>query len=80
MSVRDENCQSDEHRASLTRLPQLAEPTIRFNLAKELEELHQAGAWDKTSGRSSKTLAKYADFRIVLVSMKAGNPNGATPG
>ena len=71
MSARDENCQSDEHRASLTRLPQLAEPTIQFNLAKELEQLHHAGAWDKTSGRSSKTLAKYADFRIVLVSMKA---------
>jgi len=36
-----------------------------------LEQLHHAGAWDQTSGRSSKTLAKYADFRIVLVSMKA---------
>jgi quercetin dioxygenase-like cupin family protein len=71
MSARDENCQSDEHRASLTRLPQLAETTIQFNLAKELEQLHHAEAWDQTSGRSSKTLAKYADFRIVLVSMKA---------
>ena len=71
MSARDENCQSEEHRAGLTRLPQLAEPTIQFNLAKELEQLHHAEAWDKTSGRSSKTLAKYSDFRIVLVSMKA---------
>lgn len=70
MSTSDENCQSEEHRARLTRLPQLAEPTIQFNLAKELEQLHHAGAWDKSSGRSSKTLAKYADFRIVLVSMK----------
>ena len=71
MSARNESCHSDEHRASLTRLPQLAEPTIQFNVAKELEQLHHAGAWDQTSGRSSKTLAKYADFRIVLVSMKA---------
>ena len=71
MSVRDENCHSDEHRASLTRLPQLAEPTIQFNVAQELGQLHHAGAWDQTSGRSSKALAKYADFRIVLVSMKA---------
>ncbi len=71
MSAGDEHCQSDEHRASLTRLPQLAEPAIHFNLIKELEQLHHAGAWDKTTGRSSKTLAKYSDFRIVLVSMKA---------
>src|ERR1019366_9503834 len=71
MSTRDENCHSYEYRASLTRLPQLAEPTIQFNAAKELEQLHHAEAWDQTSGRSSKTLAKYADFRIVLVSMKA---------
>jgi quercetin dioxygenase-like cupin family protein len=71
MSARDENCQSDEYRTSLTRLPQLAEPKIQINVAKELEQLHHAGAWDQISGRSSKTLAKYADFRIVLVSMKA---------
>ena len=71
MSARDENCHSDEHRVSMTRLPQLAEPKIQFNVTTELEKLHHAGAWDQISGRSSKTLAKYADFRIVLVSMKA---------
>jgi quercetin dioxygenase-like cupin family protein len=71
MSTQDESCRSDEYRTSLTRLPQLAEATIQFNVAKELEQLHHAGAWDQTSGRSSKTLAKYADFRIVLISMKA---------
>ena len=58
MNTRDENCQSEEYRASLTRLPQLAEQTIQFNLTKEFEHLHHAGAWDKTSGCSSKTLAK----------------------
>jgi quercetin dioxygenase-like cupin family protein len=71
MGTKDESCHSDEYRASLTRLPELAEPTIQFNAAKELEQLHHAGAWDQATGRSSKTLAKYADFRIVLVSMKA---------
>lgn len=71
MSTQDESCHSDEYRASLTRLPQLAEATIQFNVANELERLHHAAAWDQTSGRSSKTLAKYADFRVVLVSMKA---------
>jgi quercetin dioxygenase-like cupin family protein len=71
MSTKDESCHSDGYRASLTRLPQLAEATIQFNLEKELEQLHHADAWDQTSGRSSKTLAKYADFRVLLVSMKA---------
>lgn len=71
MSAPDENCESDEFRASLTRLPQLANATIQLNVARELEQLHHAGAWDQATGRSSKTLAKYADLRIVLVSMKA---------
>jgi quercetin dioxygenase-like cupin family protein len=70
MSTQDESCHSDEYRAGLTRLPKLADPTIQFNLERELEQLHHAGAWDQTTGRSSKTLAKYADFRIVLISMK----------
>lgn len=71
MSATDESCHPNEHRASLTRLPQLADATIQFNVAKELVQLHHVGAWDQTTGRSSKTLAKYADFRIVLISMKA---------
>lgn len=66
------NCGSELYRASLTRLPQLANSTIQLNLGSELEQLHSAGAWDQATGRSAKTLAKYADFRIVLVSMKAG--------
>ena len=79
MSTKDESTHSDEYRASLTRLPQLAEPTIQFNVAKESEQLHHAGAWDQTSGRSSKTLAKYADFRVVLVSMKARFTSAVSP-
>lgn len=45
MSAPDENCESDEFRASLTRLPQLADATIQLNVAKELEQLHHAVAW-----------------------------------
>ena len=66
------NCGSEQYRANLTRLPQLADPVLQFNVGRELEQLHHAGAWDQATGRSAKTLAKYADFRIVLVSMKAG--------
>lgn len=80
MSARDENCHSDEHRASLTRLLQLAEPTIQFKVATELEQLHHAEAWNQTSGQSSKTLGKYADFRIVLVSIEGKHSHGPTSG
>jgi quercetin dioxygenase-like cupin family protein len=44
---------------------------IDFDLPTELAQLRQEEAWSK-SGRNSKTLAKYADFRIVLVALKAG--------
>ena len=67
------DCRSDEFRAGLTRLPQLADPVICLNLEEELQQLHHAAAWNEASGRSAKTLAKYADFRIVLISMKAGS-------
>jgi quercetin dioxygenase-like cupin family protein len=68
----DKNLHSDEFRASLTRLPQLADSVIRLNLDEELNQLHQAEAWNEAAGRSAKTLAKYADFRVVLISMKKG--------
>jgi quercetin dioxygenase-like cupin family protein len=55
----------------LNRLPQLAEPLLRFDLLQELQELRQENSWQRETGRSSKTLAKYPDFRIVLILMKA---------
>jgi quercetin dioxygenase-like cupin family protein len=64
---------SVEFRANLTRLPQLADSVIRLNLDEELQQLHQAEAWNEATGRSAKTLAKYADFRVVLISMKEGS-------
>ncbi|HEY6358835.1 MAG TPA: hypothetical protein VIX35_11355 [Vicinamibacterales bacterium] len=49
----------------------LTAPIIDFDLPTELEQLRKEEAWSK-SGRSSKTLAKYSDLRIVLVALKAG--------
>jgi len=54
----------------LNRLPNLAQPLLRFNISEELRQLRQEDSWQRTTGRSSKTLAKYPDFRIVLVLMK----------
>jgi len=56
---------------SLNKLPWLANPLLRFDLSKELHELRSKDSWDRETGRSSKTLAKHPDFRIVLVLMKA---------
>lgn len=60
-------------RRTLTRLPELAEQVIRHNIGNELEKLKDAPSWQRESGRSSETLVKYEEFRIVLVRMKPGS-------
>jgi quercetin dioxygenase-like cupin family protein len=60
-------------RTTLTRLPALAEGVIRHNIGKEVEKLKEAPSWHRESGRSSETLVKYNEFRIVLVRMKPGS-------
>ena len=44
---------------------------MQFDLGSELQQLRGEESWQRETGRSSKTLAKYPDFRIVLVLMKA---------
>jgi quercetin dioxygenase-like cupin family protein len=66
-------CRPGSGKKDLNRLPYLAEPLLRFDLNHELELLRREGSWERETGRSSKTLAKYPDFRIVLVCMKAGS-------
>jgi len=44
---------------------------LQFDLASELNQLHRDESWLQTTGRSSKTLVKYPDLRIVLIAMKA---------
>ena len=61
------------HQASLTRLPQLANEVIRRNIGSEVQKLKKAPSWQRESGRSSETLVKYDEFRIVLVRMKPGS-------
>jgi quercetin dioxygenase-like cupin family protein len=61
------------HQANLTRLPQLTNEVIRRNIGSELQKLKKAPSWQRESGRSSETLVKYGEFRIVLVRMKPGS-------
>ena len=49
----------------------LNRPLLQFDLASELDQLHRDESWLQTTGRSSKTLVKYPDLRIVLIAMKA---------
>ena len=49
----------------------LSRPLLRFDLINELDQLHQDDSWKQASGRSSKTLVKHPDLRIVLIAMKA---------
>jgi len=60
----------DDKDSALTRLPQLAQALLQFDLSAEIEHLRKEESWQRGSGRSSKTLVKQPDFRIVLVAMK----------
>lgn len=44
-------------------------PSLTFDLAYQIHGLRQEHYWQ--SGRNSKTLAKYDDFRIVLTAIQA---------
>jgi quercetin dioxygenase-like cupin family protein len=58
-------------RHELTRLPFLAGTLLQFNLLDELRQLRNQESWQRDTGRSSKTLAKYSDLHVVLVLMKS---------
>lgn len=52
------------------RAPELTEgPFLSFDLAEQICQLRQEHYWQ--SGRNSKTLVKYPDFRIVLTAIQA---------
>ena len=66
-------CIPGDGREALNRLPRLADPLLNIDLERELAQLRREDSWQRKSGRSSKTLAKYPDFRIVLILMKEGS-------
>jgi hypothetical protein len=46
-------------------------PLLEFNLVEEIRQQCQEDSWLRDIGRSSKTLVKHRELRIVLTSMKA---------
>ena len=72
MSTNLSACHPGDGIEVLNRLPGLAEPLLQIDFERELQQLRQEDSWQRETGRSSKTLAKYPDFRIVLILMKSG--------
>jgi quercetin dioxygenase-like cupin family protein len=72
MSTEFSTCHPGDGIEALNRLPGLAEPLLQIDLDRELQQLRREDSWQRETGRSSKTLAKYPDFRIVLILMKGG--------
>ena len=59
-----------ENARGAARAPEAtAGPSLTFDLAQQIRELRQESYWQ--SGRNSKTLTKYSDFRIVLTALQA---------
>jgi quercetin dioxygenase-like cupin family protein len=73
MTISEQSSHVSSHPEVLTRLPELAYEVIRRNIIDELEKLTDAPSWRLEAGRSSETIVKYPEFRIVLVRMKKGS-------
>jgi len=48
--------------------PPMASPFLEFDLAAEVKTLHGETTWN--TGRNSRTLVKYDDFRVVLMALQ----------
>jgi quercetin dioxygenase-like cupin family protein len=72
MATNLSTCHPGDGIEALTRLPGLAAPLLQIDFEQELQQLRLRDSWQRETGRSSKTLAKYPDFRIVLILMKSG--------
>jgi hypothetical protein len=72
MATNLSTCHPGDGIEALNRLPGLAEPLLQIDLDRELQQLRREESWQRATGPSSKTLAKYPDFRIVLILMKGG--------
>ena len=64
--------QTEQAPYGLNRLPHLGSSLLQVLIPNEVQNLWKEESWQVASGRSARTLVKYPDLRIVLVSMKAG--------
>ena len=64
--------QTEGSRYGLNRLPHLGSSLLQVLIPNEVQSMWKEEAWQPDAGRTARTLVKYPDLRIVLVSMKAG--------
>jgi quercetin dioxygenase-like cupin family protein len=72
MTTQCVTAQIEESPYGLQRLPHLGSSLLQVLIPNEVQSMWEEEAWQKDAGRSARTLVKYPDLRIVLVSMKAG--------
>ena len=72
MATQCVSAQIEESPYGLNRLPDLGSSLLQVLIPNEVQSMWKEEAWQKNAGRSARTLIKYPDLRIVLVSMKAG--------
>jgi quercetin dioxygenase-like cupin family protein len=50
--------------------PSMVGPFLEFDLTAEVDRLHRESTWN--TGQNARTLIKYDDLRVVLMTLKAG--------
>lgn len=72
MAAQCVSAQIEGSRYGLHRLPHLGSSLLQVLVPNEVQSMWKEEAWQTDAGRTARTLVKYPDLRIVLVSMKAG--------
>ena len=72
MATQCVTAQIEEPPYGLNRLPHLGSSLLQVLIPDEVQSMWKEEAWQTGAARSARTLVKYPDLRIVLVSMKAG--------
>ena len=72
MATQCVTAQIEEPPYGLNRLPHLGSSLLQVLIPNEIQNMWKEEAWQTGAGRIARTLVKYPDLRIVLVSMKAG--------
>jgi quercetin dioxygenase-like cupin family protein len=73
MATQRVTAQIEEPPYGLNRLPHLGSSLLQVLIPQEVQSMWKEKAWQTGAGRSARTLVKYPDLRIVLVSMKTGS-------
>ena len=72
MTTQRVTAQIEEPPYGLNRMPHLGKSLLQVLIPHEVQSMRKKEAWQTGAGRSARTLVKYPDLRIVLVSMKTG--------